>query len=169
MHIKVITMLLYFISAAKSEYSIYHPSVYVSGVNGRSHSQKAPPTDSKGHACVKKTLCEFVYVCVRVLCVFEVRGGVAVCTAAVERFELQQGEGVCEPTASSCSLILLLFPFSYFLFSFSCLVSFSLVFTHTYTDAHNAPRLLPSLSLSGRTGQAGKHTSPQQQQTVKEV
>lgn len=45
-----------------------------------------------------------------------------------------------------------------------CLVSFSLVFTHTYTDMHNAP---VSFSLSDRTGQTA-HTSPQQK-TVKEV
>jgi len=110
---------------------------------------------------------EAVWVCVCV-CVCEVRGGVAVCTTTVERFELQQGEGVCEPAASSCSLILPLFLFSYFLLYLPpftpCLVSFSLVFTHTYT--HNVPRLL---SLSGGTRQTGKHTSPQQQQTVKEV
>lgn len=51
-------------------------------------------------------------VCV---CVCEVRGGVAVCTVDVERFELQQGEGVCEPTASSRSLIPLSLALSLFL------------------------------------------------------
>lgn len=117
--------------------------------------------------------CVILCMCVLEYCVFEVRGGVAVCRAAVERFELQQGEGECEPTASSCSLILPLFLFFLFLLYLPPFPSlFSLFSSRFHSHIHRLAQCTSSpsiFSLSGRTGQTGKHTSPQQQQTVKEV
>lgn len=116
--------------------------------------------------CERERLCEFVYVCVRVLCVFEVRGGVAVCAAAVERFELQQGEGVCEPSASSCSLNLPLFLFFLFLLYLPPFPSlFSLFFSrfhshiHRLTQCASSPSIF-SLSLVEQGRLASAHKPP---------
>ncbi len=150
-------MLLHFISAAKYlriPY-VYQPSVFVSGVifNKTPRVMRVWERD-----CVSLCMCVWEY------CVFEVRGGVTVCRVAVERFELQQGEGVCEPTASSCSLILSLFLFflrsplsSPFPSLFSLFSSCFHSHIHRLAQCASSPSIF---SLSSRTGQTGKHTSP---------
>lgn len=112
------------------------------------------------------SLCKFVLE----YCVFEVRGGVAVCR---EVWVTAGGGSVW----ADCQLLLFNPPsLSLFLTFFLYLPPFPSLFSlfsscfhshiHRLAQCTSSPSIF---SLSSRTGQTGKHTSPQQQQTVKEV